>query len=56
MGAGQWFWIFYVICIVFTGWTYYPYEGSWYRPFGGVLVMYILIGLLGWGVFGPPIR
>jgi hypothetical protein len=56
MGAGQWFWIVYVICLLVTGWSNYPFQPGAYRPFVGSLVLYILIGLLGWGVFGPPIR
>jgi len=56
MGAGQWFWIVYVICLLITGWSNYPFQPGAYRPFMGSLVLYILIGLLGWGVFGPPIR
>ena len=53
MTAGQWFWIIYVICAVLGGWIIYPYGG---RAFGASLVILILIGLLGWGVFGPPLR
>jgi hypothetical protein len=30
-----------------------PY--AW-RPLGWSVVLLILLGLLGWGVFGPPIR
>jgi hypothetical protein len=56
MTAGIWFWIFYVISIVLGGGWYWRNEASLiaFGPFG--LMFYILIGLLGWGVFGAPIR
>ncbi len=53
MSAGIWFWIIYVISVVFGGywgWARTPDHWPMY------LVFYILTGLLGWGVFGPPIR
>lgn len=57
LSAGIWFWLFYVFCFFFSGWAYYPYgQPQAYRPFAGMIVIYILLGLLGWGVFGPPIK
>lgn len=53
MGAGIWFWIIFVICALFGGWSL---RGQPPHFWGGGLVLFILIGLLGWGVFGPPIR
>ena len=53
MAAGQWFWVIYVICAVIGGFFAYPYGG---RAFGASIVALILIGLLGWGVFGPPLK
>ncbi len=56
MSAGIWFWIIYVICILFCGFLYYPF-GDDVRRHGGVsLIILVLIGLLGWGIFGPPIK
>lgn len=59
MPAGIWFWIIYVICAIFGMFFNWPAEPgtpwSW-RPFGWSIVLLILIGLLGWGIFGPPIR
>lgn len=55
MPAGFWFWLLYVICILFSGWLSYPFSTGW-RPFGVTLVTFILIGLLGWHVFGPVLR
>lgn len=58
MSAGAWFWVLYVICLLFGGWSTWPRSGGppdW-RPFGWSLVVFVLIGLLGWGIFGPPLR
>jgi hypothetical protein len=52
MTAGIWFWILYVISILFTGYWWWPFNAER----GPSLLVYILIGLLGWGVFGAPIR
>ena len=55
MSAGIWFWIIYVISLVFgLGWAYRTPESRSYAPYG--FVLWVLIGLVGWGVFGPPIR
>jgi hypothetical protein len=52
MTAGIWFWILYVLSIVFAGYWWWPFNADR----GPSLIAYILIGLLGWGVFGAPIR
>lgn len=55
MSAGNWFWILYVIIFLFGG--FYGFSSGWDRRWsGGGLVLMVLVGLLGWGVFGPPIR
>ncbi len=55
MSAGIWFWIIYVLIFLLGG--VWGYRDAQYRPFlGPGLVIYILIGLLGWGVFGAPIH
>lgn len=54
MSAGIWFWIIYVISILFCGYWLWPFgTDRWGWP---SLVIFVLIGLLGWGVFGAPIR
>lgn len=60
MGAGVWFWILFVVFVILGLFFSWPYDtnapGARFRPFGFGVVVLILIGLLGWGVFGPPIR
>lgn len=53
MSAGIWFWLLYVLSIIFSGYWHRSDLRTWA---GGSLVLLLLIGLLGWGVFGPPIR
>jgi hypothetical protein len=54
MPKGVLFWVIFIICLLFTGWSFYS---SWqYASIGGGLVTFILIGLLGWQVYGPPIQ
>ena len=55
MSAAIWFWLIYVICLIFGLYVEWPTDRN-YRPLGGRLVIFILLGLLGWGVFGPPIK
>ncbi len=57
MPAGLWFWLIYVICVIFGMWSEWPNGPSPnFRPLGGRFVVFILLGLLGWGVFGSPLK
>lgn len=56
MPAGLWFWIIYVICVVFGVYFDWPQGNTNFRPLGGRIVVFILLGLLGWAVFGPPLK
>jgi len=50
------FWILYLIALVFSLWTNWPANGPAFRPLGGPLLVFVLIGLLGWKVFGQPVH
>ncbi len=54
MSAAIWFWIIYVVCLVFHGYGEMSAPNGWGWPRS--IVFFVLIGLLGWGIFGPPIR
>ena len=54
MSAGNWFWVLYVIVALFGGYSLYGMGDR--RYFGGGIVVFVLIGLLGWSQFGPPLR
>jgi ABC-type polysaccharide/polyol phosphate export permease len=51
------FWMIYIISILFGFWA--NYEASqplWYRRAGAYLILWVLVGILGWEVFGAAIR
>lgn len=48
MNAGALFWVLMIICLIFNVW----FIGTVLSP--GLLV-YVLLALLGWKVFGPAI-
>ena len=50
------FWLVYVLCVLFGCWCYWPADLKAWRPLGGALMVFVLLGLLGWTVFGPPLR
>lgn len=54
MSAGPWFWILYVIVGIFG--CFFGWQCQDRRRTVGGLLLFVLVGLLGWGVFGPPIR
>lgn len=60
MTADIWFWLIYVISILFGSWSIWPLGAEQgpmrFRPLGAVLVLFVLIGLLGWRVFGTPLK
>jgi hypothetical protein len=54
MSLGLAFWILMLIWLVFGLWSSWPFEGI--KPLGGTLVLFLLLLLLGWKVFGPPLH
>lgn len=50
------FWILMLLWAVFGVFPTWPKAGGPYWSFGGSLLLFILIGMLGWRVFGPAIR
>jgi hypothetical protein len=52
-----WFWLFYVLGLVLGFWgPYIPGQPYPLRIWGGSLLVFILIGVLGWQVFGGPVK
>ena len=59
MSLGLIFWILMLIWLVFGMWSNWPASGSAsesLRPMGGTVLLFILLLLLGWNQFGPPIH
>jgi hypothetical protein len=55
MTRGLIFWVLMLIWFVFSLVWHLGMLGT-YGPIGGALLLFILFALLGWQVFGPPIR
>lgn len=51
MTKGTIFWLLMIITLVFYGWGR-PWAGANYGPFGTNLLLFFLLFLLGWQVFG----
>lgn len=55
ISIGLLFWLLMIIWLIFGLWTVWPVAPNAYRPIGGHLLLWILLFLLGWHVFGWPI-
>ena len=55
MDKGLLFWVIFVVCLIFGGFGAVP-QGRPYWDRWGFLVFFLMIGLLGWAVFGPVVR
>lgn len=54
MSIGLLFWVLMILALVFGPW---PYWGSnAYRPAIGNILLFVVIALLGWQVFGPALH
>jgi hypothetical protein len=56
MPLGWLFWMLYIIAVLFGGWLYYDGQPAWPRRFGGYMMLWILVGILGYHVFGSVIK
>jgi len=59
MTIGLVFWILMLLWLilgVYWNWPAGGPQGPNYPVWGGNILLFILLLLLGWGVFGPPIR
>lgn len=58
MQKGLLFWVLMLLWLVFGLWTYWPASGgsTAFGPVGVNLLLFLLIGLLGWKAFGPPLQ
>lgn len=55
LSIGVVFWILMLFWLIFGLWSNYGAGGINYRPFGGHILLWCLLFLLGWQVFGFPI-
>lgn len=57
MPLGILFWVIYVVSVLLGVWAnYVPGQPFGFRSFSGYLVLWVLVGMLGWHVFGPVVR
>jgi len=56
MSYGLLFWILVILAVVFNCWANLPGTSPGYRPFVGSLLIFVLIILLGLGVYGPALH
>ncbi len=55
MSAGIWFWILMILPLLFGGWRAYTDTPN--RSFYGFgMLLWIVLFLLGWRVFGSPVQ
>jgi len=55
------YWILMLLWLVFGLWSNWPAPGTprtgpAFRPLGGTLLLFILLVILGWQVFGSPVK
>lgn len=56
MTRGLIFWVLMLIWLVFGICAHFGLVAAPYSVLGGVVLLFILFALLGWQVFGPPVR
>jgi hypothetical protein len=57
MPLGIFFWVVYVVAIIFGVWSNYePAPSPWFKRAGAYLVLWLLVGILGWAVFGAVVK
>ena len=54
MGLGLLYWILMLIWLIFSIWWHWPIRGGTYWP-SQVFIFFLLV-ILGWTVFGAPVR
>jgi len=55
MPLGILFWVLMIIWLVFGYWSNLPQSPPWSR-FGGSILIFVLMAIIGWQVFGPAIK
>jgi len=55
MSTSLLYWILMLLWLIFGLWVSWPVTGASFRPLGGNLLLFVLLVILGWKVFGPPV-
>jgi hypothetical protein len=57
MPISVWFWIIYVLGLFYSWWAYYDATPVlWIRRAGGFTIVWALLGILGYRVFGSVVK
>ena len=59
MQKGLFFWVLMLVWLIFGLWSSWPgISGTAlsYGLLGGNILLFLLLGVLGWKVFGPPLQ
>jgi hypothetical protein len=57
MTYAELFWLIYILSILFALWANYESANTvWIRRFGGYTVLWVLVGILGYKVFGAAVK
>jgi hypothetical protein len=49
---GLLFWVLWLLGLIFGFWQWAPNTPANYRPFGGHILLWLLLFIIGWRVFG----
>ena len=50
------FWGIYILALFVSGWGYYEPNQPWFRRAGGSFALWLLVGILGYKVFGSAVK
>lgn len=57
MSKGLFFWLVFIVCVILGGVANVPRATPWpARPWVNGFIVFLLLGVLGWGLFGPPVH
>ena len=56
MALSIWFWVLWVVSLAFGMWADYNPGQPWFRPGGRNLMIWALLGILGYAVFGGLVK
>lgn len=56
MTKGMLFWVIYLMSLLVGWWGYYEPNTPWFKRAGYSFVLWVLVGILGWAVFGSAVR
>ena len=56
MSRGLLFWLLMLLWLVLSIWWAWPVAGGGYLVLGLPVLLFVLLALLGWQAFGPPVR